>query len=396
MLIFLVLTISIFNLNDLEAKSFKVLHYNVKELSSIKLRRSASQIESLKFILKDLNFDLLSINEIQYDRPNIPDESFKTKAQNMDILKKHLSLNNMFSHMSEANTGLNAKKYMDKYFTDYKDPNSRKYADKINFGIMPGQYSTGLFSKFEILSSRIIKDLKWKKFNPSIELSKFRSIDGNDIPKNIQLFDKSFTDLTLKIDNKIVHVILLHTVPAYDFGNKLSINYIRNADQLRFLEWYLTGETDFKVELSLPRLSKESYFIAMGDFNVSIKSKHAPGAKVLKRLLNKTNPWIDKNKMTFTNEAETFAPKPMRLLLDYIITSKNIKPIKGKILHPDFKSKSIGCFKDLKHKIPTQKDQKVVSYTHKQNKCYSIIYEDYFHFKNASDHYPIYGEFEIK
>ena len=78
--------------------------------------------------------------------------------------------------------------------------------------------------------------------------SQFTGGDGLPLRSDITLFDKNFTHVILDVEGKDLHVILLHSVPAYHFGNKKSPNYARNADQLRFLEWFLTGKTDRSME----------------------------------------------------------------------------------------------------------------------------------------------------
>ena len=138
--------------------------------------------------------------------------------------------------------------------------------------------------------------MRWKEFNPDIDLSKYRLANGKNIPENIQLFDKSFMDILIESDSdQRFHLILLHAVPAYDFGNKRSINYIRNGDQLRFLEWYLTGKTDLSVPMlredgqQIVSLPPGSRFVAVGDWNTSIKNPKNPGTWVLKDFLKLPN-----------------------------------------------------------------------------------------------------------
>jgi endonuclease/exonuclease/phosphatase family metal-dependent hydrolase len=174
------------------------------------------------------------------------------------------------------------------------------------------------------------------------------------------------------------------------------MNYKRNAGQLRFLEWYITGSTDFKVKLkNIKTLNVNDYFIAMGDFNVLLHAKNE-GATVLNRILNKTNPWIDKSSMTFTNEAQNFSKNPKRLMLDYIATSRSITPLNGRIHHPQFDRNELGC--ESKKLIPqnNKNDMIEVKYLHNETRCSVLVKKKYKQLKEASDHYPLYGEFEIK
>ncbi len=349
--------------------SFKVIHYNIKELDSVKIKTPGNnQINAVKKILSRFSSDIISLNEVQYDMLGIPNNDFKTKGENLSKLKSLIGADKLnYQSFHPANTGMNAKRKKDKtYFIEASEASARSHADQVNFGIFPAQYSTGVLTKYKIISEVIVSELKWKEFNANLDLSKFKQADGSDLPLDMELFDKNFSDITVEIEGKAVHIILLHTVPSYHFGNKYSVNDYRNAEQLRFLEWYLTGKTDHKVNLpSIQPLKSDAYFIAMGDFNVSVFDNGSEGSSVLKNLFKKSKLWMEAEKLSFTNESPGFDEKPLRLLLDYIVVSNNIKIKDAQIIHP----------KKMDLKAPDT---------------------EYKTFKTASDHYPIYGEFELQ
>lgn len=395
------LLISYIIMSNAQAITVKLLHYNIKELDSTKIAKPTPQLEAVKQILSQYKFDVLSLNEVQYDTKNVPDKNYQTTGKNLDALKKFFALKELpYISFHQANTGNNARKKPDG--TYYIKPNSseaREHADQFNFGTLPGQYSTGALSRYKIKSQNIITDLKWKEFNPKVDFSNFATASGASFSDDMLLFDKNFSDVVLDIAGKEVHLILLHTVPAYHFGNSKSINALRNAEQLRFLEWYLTGKTDFTVKLNnINPLKKGAYFIAVGDLNVALSSTENPGAKVLKRLFKKTNPWIAPEKMTFTNEGSTFNPLPFRLMLDYMLSSKNITPKNGKIIHADFSLTDVRCATKEKKMTRQSADRVEVQWISSGagESCRGMITRDYFNLKQASDHYPLYGEFEIK
>ena len=58
-----------------------LLHYNIKELDSSKILEGIQneQLDSAQKIIKKFPYDILSINEVQYDLPSVPNSSFKTK-----------------------------------------------------------------------------------------------------------------------------------------------------------------------------------------------------------------------------------------------------------------------------------------------------------------------------
>jgi hypothetical protein len=376
---------------------FTVFHYNIKELDTKKVAdQTNSQHGLVKGILKQYPIDILSLNEIQYDLPNVPNSNFHTKGENIAKLRDLFELDQLkYEAFYPANTGNNAIPKPDgSYYDNPGDPEARANADQVNFGTMPSQYSTGAMFKFPKVRETVITDLKWKDFNPNIDISKFAQADGKPLPEEMQLFDKNFTDAVLDINGKEVHLILLHTVPSFHFGNMKTPNYERNRDQLRFMEWYLTGSTDIKVNLSKIRpLKKDTYFIAVGDWNVAYDSTTQPGGAVLRSLFKKTKIWTkSENLLTFTNEGSGFEPDGMKLMLDYMVVSKNISVISGNIVHPNMKRYEAGC-----DRRPMQPRRGYVVKTYKKNRktCYVYVPMEHVMYKQASDHYPLFGTFRL-
>lgn len=371
----------------------KVVHYNIKELDSIKLNSDSKQLDSVKNILDRFEVDILSINEIQYDMPNVPNTKFQTTGKNLETLAKKLGLRNFTSILGPANTGMNALKKKDgTYYENFKDRNSRSFADPVNFGIVPGQYSTGalLENKIKVLDVKIFSKIKWKDFNPKAKITRFTDSNGKKLSEKMELFDKNFTDILAEKDNKRFHIILLHTVPAFHFGNKKSPNYDRNADQLRFLEWYLTGSTDIEVgKMNITQLTSTDRYVAIGDWNTELSNNKNPGSQVLRSLKKKIHFWL-KSPIGFTNESGSFAPKRLKLQLDYIAFSKHFKIKKSGIYHPKEERRELGCL--VKHT-----GESVRSYFDKKKSktCYASFSKDFLKLKEASDHFPIWANLDL-
>lgn len=384
----------------------RVLHYNIKELDSQKIASPNEQLENVKKVLDEYSIDILSLNEVQFDYKNVPNSLYQTHGLNLHKLRNIFELRGYNSTFYPANTGKNAKTKKDlSYFTNTSSSEARQSADKVNFGVFPGQYSTGALYDYQTVSEMVINQLKWKEFNPNIDLSKFKTADGKALPEDMELFDKNFTDVVINIKGEEVHLILLHTVPSYHFGNKFSPNYERNRDQLRFLEWYLTGKTDIEVNVdTIKPLTDDQHYIAIGDWNTDLKNLKNPGSAVLRNLFAKSRPWMKPEEMTFTNEGSGYSQSPFRLLLDYILVSKSFRPVKGKIIHPDFtKRKELGCGTPAPQpdeKLMKNEGLVFVSYQKKdQDKkmtCYAYVDEFYQTLKKASDHYPLYSELEFR
>lgn len=376
-----------------QATNLKIVHYNIKELDTSKIKKSNPQLEKVKRIIQSKKPDLVFFNEIQYDFPGVPNNQFKTEGKNLEKLNKifDLKLNN--TSFYPANTGKNARKNSDgEYFVNPMAPGARQHADQVNFGIFPYQYSSGFITSYKILEEKVISTLSWKSFNPKINISQFTGADGSKLPQDMELFDKNFTDVLIEVDGKKVHIITLHTVPSYHFGNDKTPNYERNRDQLRFLEWYLTGSTDIKVNLPKIKPIKGESFIAAGDWNVGFRTNNA-GASVMQSILKKTTPFISEEKMDFTNEGAGFGPKPFRLMLDYLVVSNDLKINSGEIMHPNFERVELGCNDKVKDK--SRRNFVKVKYANNGKTCYALIHKSYIDYKDASDHYPIFAEVEL-
>ncbi len=369
-----------------EIKTINIVHWNIKELDNQKLK-DPSKIRNIKSVLSNLEYNILSVNELQYDLDGVPNYKYKTIGKNAETLAKELGsdVGSMAISFTQANTGQNAKKEKGNYLTK-NTIHARKLADPINYGLFPGQFSTALLSYYPIKEEIVIKDLKWNEFNKDINYNKYKDNNRKPFKRNPELFDKSFTDNIIEVEGKEVHIISLHAVPSYHFGNKWSANYDRNRDQLRFLEWYITGGTDLSVKLPkrfkhIKPLKKNSRYIIMGDFNVSIYSDN-PGSKILKRIFQTTKMWLQSP--SHTHEIQRFEDKRNPLLLDYI-GYKGLTLIDSGIYYPKENDGSCLSFSELPKQLKPRSN-----FTKKD--CYN---EDLVELKLASDHFPIWAKLKL-
>ncbi|WP_044557593.1 endonuclease/exonuclease/phosphatase family protein [Halobacteriovorax marinus] len=376
-----------------EKNQINLLHYNIKELDSLKLRsKEDSQINAVKEVIQNFSFDILSINEMQYDLPMVPVKGLETTGQNINILAKRLGLENFSGVFYPANTGMKAKRdESGNYATNFKSTDTRKLADPEDFGIFPGQYSSGALIKnnLKIISSKNIQNLTWKEFNPAIDLTKFSDNNGNPLSERVKLFDKNLTDILVEKDGFQFHIIILHTVPAFHFGNKKSPNYQRNADQLKFLEWYLTRQTSLNIPgIEIEPLAENTPFVALGDWNTELSNTSNPGSEVLRSLSKKVQLYPTDPKL-ITNESPSFAPKRLQLQLDYIAVSEHFKILDAGVYRPEEMRKDLGCENIVK------KDS-IRSYKENEKSCYAEFSEDFLRAKEASDHFPVWAKLEVK
>ncbi len=408
---------------------FSLLHFNIKELTTEKLldQNDVQVNAAIDIIRKNLS-DLISINEIQFDLENVPSlglPGYKKDQHNMTRLIGRVGAfkSPWFYSFEPANTGRYAKNINPQgEFLKSHSSKTPIYADHESFGIFPAQYSTGLASRYPIVERVILRKLKWKDWNPSILLSTYRLGNNKKISNDIPLFDKNFVDSVIKINGKKVHIITLHTVPAYGFGHPKSANEIRNHDQLTFLDWYLKGKCEPKSKSKVRRcktplrpLSKNAYFIAIGDWNTDLYSNDV-GARVLQamdasydiKLLKPTSNFLgDKksNAMTFLKSGHDVGA--LKLRLDYAAVSNNIHVLSSEIVSPDAQFSEFGCelSKKLadnlipKQQLPDFLYEVVLRRSESNNNkeyCAIRVAKDFMASRKASDHFPLRFKFKLR
>lgn len=390
----------------------RFVHYNIRELDSAKLARGLadSQLQAVRAVMTRFPFDILSVNEMQYDLPGVPAQDFTSEGANLRRFLELLVGNGSYAFetaFDPANTGREARRKPDGTFeTNPNTPLARELADPVNFGSFPGQYSTGGATRFTIVKKKVFSRLLWKAFRADRDLSLFT--DGLNRPLDaarVELFDKNFTDLTIHVNGKLVHVILLHAVPAHNFGNPFSMNEARNHDQLAFLEWYLTGATSFAVpavlverdamgsETEIQPLPAGASFIVVGDLNVDVTDPVKAGAQVLKRLYERTTPWLrEQGVQTF--QGSTYDPATFQGQLDYIFVSRDITVLGGGIHAPPANARELGCGLTTTPN-PVGPEREVRSYRKGTETCWVEIDHDYAVAKDASDHRLLWADLSV-
>jgi len=378
--------------SETKRSQINVLHYNIKELDSLKIREREEGLGKAVSIIKKIPFDILSLNEIQYDFPGIPYKSFQTEGKNLSLLGQWIepSLKGWFELFHPGNTGFKARKRADgTYFPDLKKRISRRFADPVNFGVFPGQYAIGGLSRFPIKEIHYIHKVRWKDIFPERNLSLYKDAHGKTLPEDIPLFDKVFIHAVLDVKGHDLHLILLHTVPSFNFGNPYSVNIVRNSDQIRFLKTYLEGK--ILGLTNLRGLPSNAPFIVMGDLNVDYRDLKKEGAQVMKSLLELN--YIKALEVEHTYESEGIVGAPRKLLLDYILYGgKGLELKEGGVFGLPSGKLDLGCHKKRLPKL----GKVMVTYQKRGKECYLEVNSHYFQAKKASDHFPLYARFYLK
>ncbi len=418
------------DLEDLQ--TYRYVHYNIKELTTEKIVNGNNpQFIKAAAILKELQPDFLSINEIQYDKPDIPNQGLPGTGENMKRLVAVVTgeSSKWDFTFGEANTGKDAKKQPDgNYATNPNTPASRLLADQVNFGTFPGQYSTGFAAKGSIQSKTIESDLKWIDWDQAFPFSSHKLPDGSVLTNSAPLFDKNFNISLVKVDGKPIHMVTYHTVPAFDFGSGGNLNEMRNLAQLEFLEWFLVGDCDSALTNSPVRqcsrgikpLAATDSFIVVGDLNVDYNDT-SPGAAVMKRLLthNRIHNVRPENmdpafaKDTTTGKSHvTYASDGIDLgklqsNLDYFIVSKDLDLLDMKVFAPLSGFKEESCHSTynaaksaLDALTPGSDRTASVSTRYLDNNqrsfCVVSATKEYVNFRVGSDHFPVVLSFRSR
>ena len=326
------------------------VQYNTQELDQRKIEDpTKEQLKAIRAVLDGIEsfyqkkIDILSLQEVSL-----------FKKENIAHIQSELQLGGYHHFFHPAKTGVNALKKQDgSYHTDPQDVAAREASDPVNFGIFPHQYSSGIFyqkgpNQLTLLKTEVIDDVKWKEFNPSINLDQFRDHRGDYLNDDIPLFDKGLIIYTFQYHEKLFQLIQVHTTPAFHFHQEKTMNYQRNFDQLRFLEWILTGETDLipqlKDKIATPNLKLP--LVACGDWNVDFRQvddKRKKGAKVIKRILERFQ--------TFKDDPHLYSlvgKNQDKLLIDYIICSKEEMLQDIQIINPSHKNLGVELTSHLK------------------------------------------------
>jgi endonuclease/exonuclease/phosphatase family metal-dependent hydrolase len=319
----------------------RLVHWNIKELDSQKLQSPHhAQVTAAGDILAELQADILSLNEIHND----PARQKTLGRDNLQDFLQHWDRAHelKYSSLSPSNTGQRSNP-------------SQKRIDRSNFGLFPGQYATGLASRFPIQKSLIVQALKWVEWQPQRDLANF--FFGAASASEIELFDKSLSVQWLEIEGRSLAVVCLHAVPAFNFGQDKSPNAHRNHAQLQFLQWFLTGEPQPMPQvlarlhsLGLEPLAADQAFIAVGDLNSPLDDQRYPGGEIIQALLKhpRIHPRMAMIKdsvlqngpkfnptMSFFSEGWDYTQLPTQL--DYMLVSRELKILNMQVIfaNPD-------------------------------------------------------------
>jgi 3-phytase len=227
--------------------------------------------------------DVLLLNEVDFDLKGKLVETFQ---QQYLAVGQHVSqsadgpaepIQFPYKYLADVNTGNHSGHDLDRNGRLTDKPGSVDYGgDSWGFGQYPGQYGMVLLSRFPIETDevRTFQHFLWRDM-PGALLPEDAATDSPgdwyspEVLSRFPLSSKSHWDVPLRINSRVVHVLVSHPTPP-SFDGKEDRNGRRNHDELRFWRDYISPDDGNYVYDDTGRrggLARGSSFVILGDLN---------------------------------------------------------------------------------------------------------------------------------
>lgn len=263
---------------------------NLEEKKKI-LAERIIQIRNIAAIIQYNRPDIILLNEFNNDGAGsnltmqLFAKNYLSYSQSLNSVDGGDKLNPIsYPYMQSfaTNTGLIPDKELNFNFDNVENTNSPD--DAYGFGYYHGHYAFGVMSMYPIDESktRTFQNFKWKDMEGA-ENPKIVKEDEKNMPKemkvgdnwfsdeewnNYRLSSKNHVDLTVKINNQNIHLLMSHpTPPSFDTVTKK--NQERNYYEVKFWQEYINNKSyiydDKNVKSGID--GNKEKFIIMGDQN---------------------------------------------------------------------------------------------------------------------------------
>jgi len=262
-------------------KSIRVATFNVSLYRkkggqvAADLERGSSQAEQLAKIIRQVNPDIILLNEIdddggksiklfrdKYLHRNDPDPS--VTASKLEPWNYYFS--------PTVNTGVDSGLDLD------DNGKTGTPTDCWGYGEYPGQYGLAVLSRYPIDEKNI---RTFQKFLWVDMPSAMRPLNADGSPywndsiwSQLRLSSKTHADVPITIDNQTLHLLVSHPTPPV-FDGPEDRNGRRNNDEIRFFKDYVEWSATNPMEISYHcddlgkkgALEKGARFVILGDLN---------------------------------------------------------------------------------------------------------------------------------
>ncbi|MCA9730862.1 MAG: endonuclease/exonuclease/phosphatase family protein [Deferribacteres bacterium] len=342
------------------AQSTRIGLFNIKELSTEKLKQvdengvgQNQQLHAAASIIKEINPDILVINEIDHDYDAADSLIFTINAQRF---KKSYLRDSEYKYIFAApcNTGLLSGFDLnnDGLTATQENLGTREYGDDCyGWGMYPGQYAMAVLSKKPILFNgvRTFQKFLWKNLPGNHLPNEFYSDEEKEI---LRLSSKSHWDVPVLIGADTLHLLLSHPTPPV-FDGPEDRNGRRNFDEIRFWKLYLDGSMALIDDAgNHGGLQRDASFAIVGDLNaapnneIAYDDRTAIAQVLTHNLVQESGAYMTsdgaREGMTtgtpdFFEQATTEFRKGMKRRIDYILPASNITMKQGGVYWPEEK-----------------------------------------------------------
>lgn len=294
-----------------------------------------AQAQQVAAIIKEVNPDILLLNEFDYEAGGVALKTFMSLY--LDAEQSNPQYPYFF--LRGVNTGLPSGRDFDKDGIALD-----KGGDALGFGLYPGHYGMALLSKYPIneSQSRTFQHFKWRDM-PNALLPKKANGDGwydDDDLSVLPLSSKSHWNVQIDINGEPIQVLCSHpTPPVFDGPEKR--NACRNHDEIRFWTDYIIGENyHYDDDGHYQELSKQRPFVVLGDLNASITEGDAINSGI-EGLLQ--SPFLQTHSVPESEGAEKHSPDTpfasthtasWRIRADYVLPSTHFKVASANVFWP--------------------------------------------------------------
>lgn len=232
------------------------------------LRSDHQQIKNIAEIIQRVRPDVVLLNEFDY----VP------KSKGIEYFKKHylnVSQNNQaaidypYIYIAPVNTGLATE-----FDLDNDGKKTGIMGDAQGFGFFEGHYAMAFLSRYpiEVDKIRTLQTFKYKDM-PNAQMPIHPSTGENWYNEQewdiLRLSSKSFWDIPVKVNDKVVHMLASHPTPPV-FDGEEDRNGKRNHDEIRLIADYINNESYLYDDNGKKGgLEAQSRFVILGDLNAA-------------------------------------------------------------------------------------------------------------------------------
>jgi endonuclease/exonuclease/phosphatase family metal-dependent hydrolase len=262
------LRVATFNVS-MDATNYTAKNEQVKSDALVKaLRSNHQQIKNIAEIIQRVRPDVVLLNEFDYIPKEQGIEYFKSHYLNVGQ-NNQAAIDYPYVYIAPVNTGLATE-----FDLDNNGKKTGVMGDAQGFGFFEGHYAMAFLSRYPIDfdNIRTLQTFKHKDL-PNVQMPvdpKTNTNWYNDEEWNtLRLSSKSFWDIPVKVNDKVVHMLASHPTPPV-FDGEEDRNGIRNHDEIRLIADYVNNESYLYDDNGKKGgLAAKSRFVILGDLNAA-------------------------------------------------------------------------------------------------------------------------------